>query len=127
MLALAACTTASEERPWTVRQVLENRQSLNGKTIVLKGWSDSCQRLSCTLYDSPDEVRKERANYWVSVGGYPSFDQAAAARVPSYVVMVARVKTRCMNDPSGETIALCADRPSSIVPLRILRWSKSGL
>jgi hypothetical protein len=114
------------ERVWSVREVMDNRQLVNGKTVTVRGWIEHCQRLSCAFYDSPSELRTDHANvgYWLGVGGHPSFDREAAAHIPGYVVLTARVDIGCMNDPKNEVIALCTDRATTLSPLHIVRWER---
>ena len=148
VLALASCTTTRTRHVWSVREVVQNRQSLDGKTITIRGWLEDCRYLSCGLYDSAEEARRARdpdriplpgdehgIGYYLSLGGYPWFDREAAEhacrRLRSqsrcggiYVDLIARVDDRCMSDPVEGWIALCTDRPDTLVPIRIVRWSR---
>ena len=114
------------ERVWSVREVMDNRHMVHGKTITVRGWMQHCQRLSCVLYDSPKEVSTGPASigYWLGVGGYPSFDRDAATHIPGYVLLTARVDTGCMNDPRNEVIAVCTDRATALSPVGIVRWER---
>ena len=137
-LAMTSCITSSPAgRVWSVRQVIENQDALDGRVITVRGWVRYCERLGCALYDSRAEERLDRdpdrgpgpgdpygLGFHLSIGGYPWFDEQAHLNAPSYVVMVAKVDGRCMNDPKEGIIAACTDRPDTLVPIRILRWGK---
>jgi hypothetical protein len=124
LLALAATQAGASERPWTVRQVIENAELLDGREVIVAGWLQACQRLSCPLFNSPEEAKGQSPAYHLSVGGNGWFDHDARRYAPSYVILKARVDARCINDPSQDVIALCTDRPSSLRPVRIIHWGK---
>jgi hypothetical protein len=123
-LALTACVTTTRGDSWSVRQVVENRHSLDGTTIIVRGWLADCRRLSCGLYDSREEERADRIHYYLSIAATPWFDREVEPYTPSYVVLAARLNDMCISDPAAETIAACADRPDTLVPIRIVRWGR---
>ncbi|HEY5722898.1 MAG TPA: hypothetical protein VIT45_11310 [Allosphingosinicella sp.] len=136
-LSLASCATRPDGPVWSVRQVMDNSEAVEGKVIDIRGWVQRCERLGCGLYDSREEYRRsqdpdrgpgpgdpEGLGFHLSIGTSAWFDEEAALNAPSYVIMTARVDGRCMNDPKHGTIALCIDRSGTLEPIRIIRWGK---
>ena len=119
VLALSACAAGSV-RPLSVRQVIENAEALDGREILVSGWIEECNRLSCPLYGSADEVGKDWP-YVLSIGASRWFDSFARRRAPTQVTLRARVRDRCISDPAAEAIALCADRSDTLEPLSLVR------
>jgi len=119
-LALAGCVTVPIERPMTVREIVQNAHVLDGRVIVVSGWLEQCQPLSCGLYASAAEVRKD-SPYYLSIGSSRWFDAFARRAGPTNVVLRVRVHDRCISDPSIQVIAACADRAGSLEPLALVR------
>jgi hypothetical protein len=122
-VTLSACVTGGDSRPWTVRQVVEKAEVLNGTEVVVAGWLETCQRLSCALYDSPAEATKDGPTAYLSVGSSDWFDAEARRNGPAHVIIRARVDSRCISDPRQNVMKLCTDRPGDLHPLEIIRWS----
>ena len=117
--------------------MIENQDDLDGKTVTVRGWVQNCERLSCGLHDSRAEYRRNLSpepvpgpgdphglGFHLSIGASQWFDEEAALNAPSYVVMTARVDTRCMNVPKDGLIAACTDRPNTLAPIKIIGWGK---
>lgn len=119
-LALQAAVPAQGERPLSVREVMENAGTLDGREIVVSGWIEECHRLSCTLYASRREARKDWPDYWLSIGSSGWFDSFAARNAPTRVTLRARFDARCVTDPASGIIALCADRVNSLAPIALV-------
>lgn len=120
ILAVSACVTAPTERPLTVREIVENAEVLDGKEVVVSGWLEKCQHLSCGIFDSANEVDKD-FSYYLSIGPSPWFDSFAQRAAPGPIVLRARIHDRCISNPATQIIAVCADRPSTLVPLALVR------
>lgn len=136
-LALASCVTLPDGPVWSVRQVMDNSDAVDGKVINIRGWVQHCERFGCGLYDSREEYRRDQdpdrgpgpgdpygLGFHLSIGTSAWFDEEAALNAPSYVVMTARVDGRCMDDPKFGDIAVCTDRSNTLEPVRIIRWGK---
>lgn len=121
LLALTACVAGRTERPLSVREVVENAQALDGREIVVSGWIETCQRLSCPLYGSSEEVGKDWPIYYLSIGPSRWFESFARRHAPTRVTLRARVDARCITDPATGAIAACADRANSLEPLGLVR------
>jgi hypothetical protein len=120
LIALSACVAGPTERPLSVREVVANARALDGHVILVSGWIEECQRLYCSLYDSADEVGKERP-YFLSIGPSRWFDSYVHQNAPVRVTLRARLNDRCISDPATDTIAACADRANSLEPLSLGR------
>lgn len=120
-LALHGSAAQPAERPMTVREVMERAEALDGREIVVSGWVEECRRLSCPLFQSRREARREWPRYWLSVGSSPWFESFARRNVPGRMTLRARLDARCVTDPRTEVIALCSDRAGSLHPLAIVR------
>jgi hypothetical protein len=120
-LALQASAPAPRERVLSVREVMENIELHDGREIVVTGWIDRCERLSCSLFDSKAEARKEWPRYWLSIGAKAWFDDFAGDRAPARITLRARFDARCVTDPREDLIAVCADRSNSLNPIAIVR------
>ena len=118
-LVLAACVS-SGDRSITVKHVVENARALDGQVIVVRGWIEGCQRLSCVLYGSPRDVRKEWP-YYLSIGPSDWFDVIARRRGPGHITLRARLHDRCIDDPATRAITVCADRPTTLEPLSVVQ------
>jgi hypothetical protein len=120
LLAVCGCVAGPTARPLSVREVVEGAQALDGREIVVAGWLEDCRPLSCGLYGSAGEVRKEFP-YYLSIGRSPWFDSFARRAAPRRIVLRARLHDRCISDPATETIAVCADRSGTLEPLALVR------
>jgi hypothetical protein len=121
ILALSACVAGPPERPLSVRYVVENAGVLDGRDIVVSGWLQACQHLSCSLYDSAEEAGKDSPSYFLSIGRSPWFDSFARRSAPTRITLRARVDASCISDPATGVFALCTDRPNSLEPLGLVR------
>ena len=122
LLHLALLALAPErDRPLTVRQVVENNQALHGQEIVVSGWLETCDRLSCPLYASRREARRNWPDYWLSIGSTAWFDAFAQQNGPGRVTLRARFDAGCVTDPAERVIAACADRARSLDPIALVR------
>lgn len=119
-LLFRASTAEPGERPLSVRQVMENADALDGHEITVAGWIEYCHRLSCPLFASRREVRRDRSDYWISIGRSAWFDAFAARNAPARVTLRARFDARCVVDPAEGVIAVCADRTDSLAPLAVV-------
>lgn len=120
VLALSACVAPPTGRPLTVRDVVENAQALDGKEVLVSGWLERCERLSCGIFGSEEEVEK-RFPYYLSIGRSEWFDASAKRAAPGRIVMRARVHDKCISDPAAGAIAVCADRSGTLEPLALIR------
>ena len=120
IFALQASAAESTERPLSVREVMENAEALDGREISVSGWVQECHSLSCSLYASRREARRQEPRYWLSIGSSPWFDAFARRNAPARVTLRARFDARCVSDPADGVIALCADRVRSLDPLAIV-------
>lgn len=120
LVALSACVAGPAERPLSVRYVVENAEALDGREIVLSGWIDHCERLSCALYDSAEEIGKDWA-YFLSIAPSSWFDPYIRGRAPTRVTLRARLHDRCIVNPATQIIGVCADRGGSLEVLAIVR------
>ncbi len=105
----------------SVRHVMENAEALDGQEIIISGWIEDCQPLSCSLWASSREPRGGGLHYQLSIASSRWFDAFARRKAPTYVTLRARLNAECVTDPASGTIALCADRAESLVPLAIIR------
>ncbi|MGD9713054.1 MAG: hypothetical protein AB7V46_13425 [Thermomicrobiales bacterium] len=112
---------AATGHPMSVREVMENNERLDGREIVVSGWVEECRPLSCPLYASRREAHRNGPRYWLSIGSSSGFDAFARDHAPGRVTLRARFRADCVNDPSGEAIAVCADRVNSLSPVAIVR------
>jgi hypothetical protein len=119
-LALCACAAGPRERPLTVREVVENAQTLDGEVVVVSGWIERCHRISCGIFESADEVDRDFP-YYLSIGSSRWFDAFAQRAGPTHVVLRARLRSRCISDPATRIIAACADRPGTLEPIALIR------
>jgi hypothetical protein len=119
-LLLSACVTGPVERPLSVREIVENAEALDGQEIVVSGWLDRCDRLSCVIYSSANEVGKDWA-YFLSIGPSPWFDAFAKRAAPGRIILRARFKDRCVSDPATQTIELCTDRATTLEAISLVR------
>ena len=120
-LALQASAPSPRERVLSVREVMENIELYDGREIVVTGWIDHCERLSCSLFASKAEVKKEWPRYRLSIGTKAWFDEFASDRAPARITLRARFDARCVTDPRDNEIAICADRVNSLNPIAIIR------
>ena len=120
VLLLSACVAGTGGAPLSVRAVVENAPALDGKEVVVAGWLEQCQRLSCGLFGSAQEVGKEFP-YSLSIGRSAWFDAYARRAAPGRVVLRARVHDLCISNPADRVIAVCADRNATLEPLATLR------
>ena len=120
ILPLSACVTDASERPLSVREVVRQAAALDGQEVVVRGWIEECQHLSCSLYASPGERGRDRV-YYLSVGASKWFDAFAAQNAPTFVTFRARVDARCIDDPADDVILACSDRVNSLSPIRLVR------
>jgi hypothetical protein len=104
----------------TVREIVQNARVLDGREVVVSGWLEQCQPLSCGLYASAAEVRKDFP-YYLSIGPSRWFDAFARRAGAANVVLRARVHDRCISEPSTQVVAACADRAGSLEPLALVR------
>lgn len=118
LLAVAGCVTGPSSSPLTVRHVIEDARSLDGREIVVAGWLEHCQPLSCALYASVEDVRSDNP-YYLSIGSRPWFDAATRGSGPAWIVLRARLHNRCINDPASGVIAMCSDRPETLEPIAL--------
>jgi hypothetical protein len=122
LLALAVqASAAPSEWALTVREVMERAEAYDGREIVVTGWIDRCERLSCALYASREEAKKESPRYWLSIGASAWFDAFARRRAPGRITLRARLDDRCVTDPADDIIAICADRVNSLNPLAVVK------
>jgi hypothetical protein len=119
-LTLTACVAGPTERPLTVQHVVENARALDGREVVVSGWMEQCQRLSCGIFASAAEVDKDFP-YYLSIGPSRWFDPLAQRAAPGPIVMRARVHDRCISDPATQIIAACSDRNGTLEPLSLIR------
>ena len=120
VLGLSACLITPAERPLNVRQIVENARALDGQEVVVTGWIEDCERLSCPLYASSEEVGKD-SPYLLSIGPSRWFDDFARRNAPMRVNLRARVHARCITNPATGNIAVCADRSGTLEPLGLGR------
>jgi hypothetical protein len=120
-LALFAFAVQAAERPLSVREVMESAEAFDGQEVLVSGWVEECQPLSCILYASRREGRRDWPRYWLSIGSSTWFDAFARRNAPGPVTLRARFSARCVTDPRSGVIALCADRVNSLDPLAIAR------
>ena len=124
LLSLALQASAPpppRERVLSVREVMENIELYDGRVIVVTGWIDHCEYLSCSLFASKAEVKKEWPRYGLSIGASPWFDAFVLDRAPARITFRARFDGRCVTDPRDNVIALCTDRVRSLNPIAIVR------
>lgn len=103
-----------------VREVVENAQALDGQEVVVFGWLEHCQRLSCGIYASAEEVEKDFP-YYLSIGPSHWFDSFAKRTARTQVVLRARVHDRCISNPATGIISACADRAGTLEPIALIR------
>ena len=120
ILALSACVAGPTERPLTVREVIENARVFDGEEVIVSGWLEECQHLSCGIFASAKEVDKDFP-YYLSIGPSPWFDSLAQRAAPGPIVLRARLHDRCVSNPATQIIVACADRPSTLEPLALVR------
>lgn len=119
-LTLAACDGGPAERPLTVQEVVENAHDLDGRVIVLSGWLQHSQPLSCGIFASAEEVEKDFP-YYLSIASSRRFDRSAEGAAPRPIVLRARLWNRCISNPATELIAACGDRAGTLQPLNLVR------
>ena len=117
---LSACVAGPTARPLTVREVVENAHAFDGKEIVVTGWLEQCQRLSCGIFASAEEVEKDFP-YYLSIGRSSWFDAFAQYAAPRRITLRARLHDRCISNPATQIIAACADRGGTLEPLALVR------
>jgi len=92
LLALSGCVAGLTERPLSVREVMENARALDGQEIVVSGWLQQCQRLSCGIYASAKEAEKDWP-YYLSIGSSRWFDTFAQRAAPTRIVLRATAQS----------------------------------
>jgi hypothetical protein len=125
--ALASCH-AAPKHVFSVHEVIENIDFLNGRTVRVGGYLPTCGRYDCALYPSQEDVR--RRGIWfaavVKEGKKPPFeepeslgigsdgdiDKKAAPLVGHYVLITGTVDNRCR-------FHRCLDRGADIHPMAI--------
>ena len=120
LLAVAGCLAGPSASPLTVREVIDEAQSLDGREIIVEGWLDQCQRLSCPLFASSEDTRSDDP-YFLSIGSAPWFDIEMRVATPTWIVLRARFHDLCVNDPASGNYAVCSDRPETLEPLALIR------
>ncbi|HEX6375587.1 MAG TPA: hypothetical protein VFZ91_07685 [Allosphingosinicella sp.] len=120
LLALSGCMAGATERPLSVREVVENARTLDGREIVVAGWLERCQSRSCGIHASADEVGDDFP-YYLSIGPSRWFDSFARRTAPTRIVLRARLHDRCISDPAARIIAACADRAGTLEALAVIR------
>ena len=120
LIALSSCVAGPTARPLTVREIVDNARALDGREVVVTGWLQQCERLSCGIFGSAEEVGK-LVPYYLSIGRSEWFDAFAQRVAPGQIVLRVRVNDHCISDPANETIAVCADRPRTLEPLALVR------
>lgn len=121
LLAAHAISTGTPQNPLSVRQVMENAETFDGREVVLSGWLEDCLGLSCLFFASRAESRKHPPRYLLSIGSSAWFDAFARRHRPGPVVLRARFDARCVTDPRTDVIAVCTDRARSLDPVAIVR------
>lgn len=119
-VACSGCVTGSGEEPLSVRQVAENARALDGRKIIVTGWIEYCHPRSCSLFDSPEDVDAEWP-YRLSIGPSRRLDAFARHNAPGQVTLLARFNDLCVTNPATQTIAVCADRSSTLEPISLIR------
>ncbi len=119
-LALSGCVAGLTERPLGVRDVVENARALDGQEIVVSGWLQHCQRLSCGIYASAKEAEKDWP-YYLSIGPSRWFDTFAQRAAPTRIVLRARLHNRCISNPATQIVGACTDRGDTLEPLALIR------
>jgi hypothetical protein len=120
LLAVLGCLAGPSASPLTVREVVVEAQSLNGREIIVEGWLEQCQRLSCPLFATPEDVRSDDP-YFLSIGSAPWFDIEMREAMPTWIVLRARFHDICVIDPASRIYAACSDRPETLEPLALIR------
>jgi hypothetical protein len=120
LIALSACAAGPTARPLTVREVVESAHALDGKEVVVTGWLEQCQRLSCGIFASAEEVEKDFP-YYLSIGRSSWFDAFAQQSAPRRITFRARLRDTCISNPATQSIAGCADRAGTLEPLALVR------
>lgn len=117
---LLKAVPADAER-MTVKQVIENKDRLDGKIVTVSGWLPECEGLNCILYESPESTTagpdSERSNYHLGIGDYRVFERKAAGRLPAFVVLRARFHGECV----APSKLICLDRIEDLSGVQILR------
>ena len=127
LIAFQAAVAQPADRRLTVRELMENAERYDGRIVTVSGWVETCERLSCSLFQSRREALQRRSPlYHLSIGSSPWFDAFARRSAPTRVTLRARFSARCVTDPRDDVIAICADRVRSLDPIGIVRTTRPG-
>ena len=120
-LLLIAASPASA-RTYSVAEVMQHHEVLNGKRVQVRGWIAVCQKLGCLLQVSPD--RSE----WISIGTSPSFDRAVRRYQPDAIEVVVEgiVHRECFDhskDADRDLMdgEICVDRADELAQPQLMR------
>jgi hypothetical protein len=136
---LASCKAAAAvdlNRVWSVDEVIESIDALNGKTVRVSGYLGHCGVYDCPFFQDR-QAKQQRDRWWAAVnggkkhqkpprwlgiGGFPEFDSKANALAESYVLLTAKVSNKCLSHGKPQ----CTDRSSDLEPIRIEPLRRSG-
>ena len=114
-LALGACVTAQPAQVATISQLTSNLAAFDGQVVLVHGWLDECEDLSCGLFASKSEAEERQYGpQMLSIGSTVSFDDKAVGKGPAEVLLKARVDATCRRED-----IVCMDRASELRPISI--------
>lgn len=117
---LLAVATAAPGTPMSVTDALSKLHALNGKKVVVHGWLDRCERLSCALFPTLAAARqRDYSGPRLSLAGTHVVDDRAAELAHREIVIEGVISDRCHQAANGE-IVVCTDRAPDLTPIRIL-------
>ena len=116
--ALAAATVPA----MSVANVRNNLHALDGKTVVVHGWLDRCEKLSCGLFPSLAAARAcDYGGVMLSVAASPVVDGRAAELALREVQIEGVLSDRCRAPTADGTITVCSDRAPDFTPTRLVK------
>ncbi len=116
-LLLVAPGTAPAPEPIyaTIAQIRADPDRFHGRQVVVRGWMNACQNLSCSIKRNPNPMRNEWKDK-LSIDANPSFDKIVVDWLPSEIEVSATVDATCFR---GDVI--CMDRAPDLRGAKLLQ------
>lgn len=124
----ASCATARGTQALSVADVVARHNELDGRVVRIRGWVGECHGRSCGLYETRSGAHGNGAEAGsLSIGTAPAFDRQVRSLGRAQIVVDARVRAVCFNDPMpAGVVEVCADRVDQLQPIRIVQVLSRG-